>query len=193
MPKITTHHEYISSFPLPVRRKLNELRKIIRGVVPRAEETISYGIAGFKVGKPLVYIGGFKNHVSFFPTSSPIRAFRAELTGLKFSTGGVKFALDEKLPVALLKKMIVFRLQEIGAAPSQRKSKCDPEAVAKFDYSKLDSKLKVLSKPAQRALINAGLFSLRQVRSVSEAQLRELHGMGPTGIERIKALLKQEN
>ncbi len=192
MPKITTHREYIESFPLPVRRKLNELRKLIRGQAPGAEETISYGIAGFKLGKPLVYIGGFKNHVSFFPTSSPIRAFRAELGGLKFSTGGIRFGLEEKLPVALLKKMIRYRLEEIGAAPRSKKGKCDPIAVENFDYSKLDSKLKVLSKPAQRALINAGLFSLRQVRSVSEAQLRELHGMGPTGIERIKALLKQE-
>jgi len=66
------------------------MRALIRKEVPQVEGVIAYGVASFRVGgKPLVYIAGFKKHVSFFPTSSGIRAFREELTGLKTSTGTV--------------------------------------------------------------------------------------------------------
>jgi len=61
-----THAEYIASFPLPIRRKLKEMRALIREEAPDALESISYGVAAFSVDGPLVYIAGFRNHVSFF-------------------------------------------------------------------------------------------------------------------------------
>lgn len=46
-----------------------------------------------------------------------------------------------------------------------------------------------LSAPARRALTNAGLTSLRDLRKTSEAQVRALHGMGPSGLKLLAAAM----
>lgn len=199
MKTALTVSEYISGFPPQVRVRLNAMRAMIRKEVPRVTEAISYGIAAFKVSEgPVVYIAGFKNHVSFFPTSSGIRAFKSELKGYKVSTGTVQFRLDQELPLPLLKRIVRFRLEELGAKVgtergSKRgaKARCDPAKVAEFDYSALAPELRVLSKPAQRALINAGLTTLSRVAAKTEKQILELHGFGPSSLPRVSKALSE--
>jgi len=188
MSKPKTHAEYIASFPLPIRRKLKEMRALIREEAPDALESISYGVAAFSVDGPLVYIAGFRNHVSFFPTSSGIRAFRKELSPYKTSAGTVQFALDEPLPLELLRKMVRFRLRE-GRDRKSGRSTCDKRKVAEFDYSNLAPELQVLSKPAQRALVNAGLLTLARIARKTEREVLALHGIGPSSIPVLKRLL----
>ena len=191
MKKPTTHPAYIASFPPPVRARLNAMRAMIRKAVPRVTESISYGIAAFHVPEGhLVYIAGFKNHVSFFPTSSGIRAFKKELKGYKTSTGTVQFRLDQELPLPLLKRIVRFRLGELGAKRGA-KTKCDSAKVAEFDYSALAPQFRVLSKPAQRALINAGLTTLSRVAAKTEKQILELHGFGPSSLPRVRKALAE--
>jgi hypothetical protein len=49
-----------------------------------------------------------------------------------------------------------------------------------------------LGKPAQRALAAAGYVRLEQLTKVSEAQLLQLHGMGPKALAQLRdALTKQ--
>lgn len=123
MAKPKTHAEYIASFPLPVRRKLKEMRAIIKKEAPQATESISYGIAAFHVNGPLVYIAGFKNHVSFFPTSSGIQAFKKELSGYKTSAGTIRFDLESPLPADLLRRIIRHRLREERDPRTGRRTK----------------------------------------------------------------------
>lgn len=47
-----------------------------------------------------------------------------------------------------------------------------------------------LAKPAQRALIQAGYVRLRQLTAVREEEFRQLHGMGPNALEKIRQALK---
>lgn len=47
-----------------------------------------------------------------------------------------------------------------------------------------------LSKPAQRALAAAGYKRLAQFTTVSEADLLQLHGMGPKALEMIRSALR---
>ena len=47
-----------------------------------------------------------------------------------------------------------------------------------------------LSQPALRALANAGIKNLGQLSKFSEKEVKDLHGMGPTGIVALKAALK---
>jgi ERCC4-type nuclease len=58
-----------------------------------------------------------------------------------------------------------------------------------FDYSPLPEELRVLGKPAQRALIVAGFHSLEGIAARSERELLELHGMGPKSIPTIRDVL----
>jgi hypothetical protein len=48
-----------------------------------------------------------------------------------------------------------------------------------------------LSKPAQRALANAGYTDLEQLTQVSAAELGKLHGMGPKAIDLLRGALAE--
>ena len=53
-----------------------------------------------------------------------------------------------------------------------------------------DGFLANLAAPARRALEGAGLTTLARLAKKSEAQVRELHGMGPNAIATLRASLK---
>lgn len=48
-----------------------------------------------------------------------------------------------------------------------------------------------ISKPAHRALANAGILSLQQLSGCTEKQLLQMHGLGPSAIPVIKAALAE--
>ena len=49
-----------------------------------------------------------------------------------------------------------------------------------------------LSQPALRALIAAGYLRLEQLAKVSEAEVKQLHGMGPKGIDMLRRALEAQ-
>lgn len=64
MKKHTSIDEYVVDFPPKVRKTLEELRRVIKAEVPQAEESISYGMPGFKLnGRSLVYFSAWKKHI----------------------------------------------------------------------------------------------------------------------------------
>lgn len=46
-----------------------------------------------------------------------------------------------------------------------------------------------LSQPAWRALTGAGYWRLEQLTTMSEAEIKKLHGMGPKGIDQLRRAL----
>ncbi len=48
-----------------------------------------------------------------------------------------------------------------------------------------------LAAPARRALAGAGYTRLHQLAQVSEAELKQLHGMGPTAIAALREALDE--
>ena len=106
---------YFALQPAPVRKRLKEVRDIVRALAPDAVEVFSYGIPGFKLnGKPLVWYAAFAHHTSVYPMTASIRrAHAAALKGYKMSTGTVQFPLDKPLPVALVKRLVKARLAEL--------------------------------------------------------------------------------
>ena len=105
--------EYISLFPENVRGILQRMRQVIREAAPEAQETISYGIPTFKLKGNLVHFGGYKKHVSFYPSPSGIEAFSEELAAYETSRGTVKFPVDKPVPYELVKRMVEFRVKEV--------------------------------------------------------------------------------
>lgn len=49
-----------------------------------------------------------------------------------------------------------------------------------------------ISKPAHRALAAAGIVTLEQLTSITEAELLSLHGMGPKGIRILRQALAEQ-
>jgi predicted RecB family nuclease len=50
--------------------------------------------------------------------------------------------------------------------------------------------LSLLSAPARRALENAGIKTLIKLAKFSESEILKLHGMGPSTIPKLRAVLK---
>ena len=50
-----------------------------------------------------------------------------------------------------------------------------------------------LAAPARRALIDDGLYKVSDLRKVSLAAIKELHGMGPSAIRLLVAAMKKED
>ena len=48
-----------------------------------------------------------------------------------------------------------------------------------------------LAAPAQRALANAGIHSLAQLTKFSEADVKQLHGIGPNALEALRRALTE--
>ena len=104
--------EYIRKSPEDVRKILIEIRKTIKKAAPKATEKISYGMPAFVLNGNLVYFAAFKNHIGFYPTPSPIIAFKKELSSYKTSKGAIQFPIDKPIPYSLITKIVKFKVKE---------------------------------------------------------------------------------
>ena len=116
-PKFKTIDEYIATFPESIQEILEKLRGVIKASAPGAEEAIAYGIPTFRLNGNLVHFAAFKDHISFFPTSSPIPAFKKELAPYLQSKGTIRFPLGKPIPFGLVKKIVKYRVAETLQGP----------------------------------------------------------------------------
>jgi len=110
--RFETIDEYIATFPKNVQNILEEMRKVIKESAPESEEAISYGMPTFKLKGNLVHFAAYKNHIGFYPTPSAIEAFKEDLSSYKSSKGAVQFPIDKPIPFELVKKIVIFRVEE---------------------------------------------------------------------------------
>ena len=112
---------YCGSLPDESRAALENLRKVVRTVVPQAIEMISYGVPTFKLNnRMLVSYAGFKNHCSFFPGAGPIETHKDELKNFPTSKGTIRFTPDRPLSPALVKKLVKTRIRLNDARTKSR-------------------------------------------------------------------------
>jgi uncharacterized protein YdhG (YjbR/CyaY superfamily) len=104
--------EYIKKSPKDIKAILIKIRKTIKKAAPKATEKISYGMPAFVLNGNLVYFAAFKNHIGFYPTSSPIVVFKKELEPYKTSKGAIQFPIDKPIPYSLITKIVKYRVKE---------------------------------------------------------------------------------
>ena len=105
--------EYIAACPPESQAYLQEIRKLIRRLVPDAKERISYQIAAFeRNGKNIIHFAGWKKHVSLYPVPAGDEAFERQIEPYMAGKGTLKFPLDEPLPVKLVEKIVKLHLVE---------------------------------------------------------------------------------
>jgi uncharacterized protein YdhG (YjbR/CyaY superfamily) len=121
MSKSAKVDEYIAKAPEPAQQMMKQIRSAIRATVPEAEEKMSYGMPFYEYKFPgykgrLAYFGLFKKHISFYavPHSIPTDLAK-QLEQYKAAKATLQFPLHEKVPVALLKKLVKMRKEEIEA------------------------------------------------------------------------------
>jgi uncharacterized protein YdhG (YjbR/CyaY superfamily) len=104
--------EYIAGFPKNVQKMLNEMRATIRKAAPEAGEAIKYAIPTFTLKGNLVHFAAFKNHIGFYPAPRAIEAFKKELSAYDGSKGAIQFPLDKPLPLALITRIVKYRVKQ---------------------------------------------------------------------------------
>lgn len=117
-----TVDEYIASKQEPVRGLLSAVRDTIRGALPDAEESISYGMPTYKIaGAPVIYFAGWKKHYSLYPVSSHLIASLPDLSAYEIERGTLRFPLSQPVPADLIARIATLRAEE--AAQSKRRGK----------------------------------------------------------------------
>ena len=104
--------DYIQAYPKDVQVLLEQMRLTIRRTAPSAEETISYSMPAFKQKGVLVWFAAFKNHIGFYPGASGVAHFKKDLSRFKNAKGSVQFPHDKPLPLALISRIVRFRVLE---------------------------------------------------------------------------------
>lgn len=125
--KLTPIDEYLAGVDEPQRSALEKLRRTIRAAVPEAEECLSYGVAAFRLGRPLVGFGATGTDCVFYLMSgSTVSEHAEDLAGYATSKGSIRFAPGKPLPAALVRKLVKARLGEnekLAAAAPRAKRK----------------------------------------------------------------------
>jgi uncharacterized protein YdhG (YjbR/CyaY superfamily) len=116
--KAKTVGAYIAAAPKDQRAALTKLRRTIKAAAPKATESISYGMAGYKHnGKYLIYFAYWKQHVALYGTGTRVlKAYATELKPYVQSKGTVQLPADKPLPYGLVTKMVKARTAEIEEA-----------------------------------------------------------------------------
>lgn len=110
--KHTTIEEYIAAARVEAQERLLQLHECIRKAAPGAIENLKWNMPAYSYQKILVTFALGKHHIGFYPMVSAIKAFAKDLASYKTTGGGVQFPLDKPLPLALIRKMIRFRVKE---------------------------------------------------------------------------------
>jgi uncharacterized protein YdhG (YjbR/CyaY superfamily) len=107
--------DYLASLDEPKRTTLSQVRQAIVGVIPDAEQCISYGTPAFRLhGKVVAGFAAFKNHLSYLPHSGSVfTELRDDLADYHTSSGALHFPIDKPLPADLVEKLIAVRIKHV--------------------------------------------------------------------------------
>ena len=113
---------YIAKQPVKAQAVLQHVRRIIRKVLPKAEEAISYQIPTYKLdGEYVVYFAGWKEHWSLYPVTEPVRTKLGSALGShELSKGTVRFPLADPVPARLVERIVT---ELARAAEGRRRAK----------------------------------------------------------------------
>lgn len=108
-PVPRTIDEYIDRCAPQVQPILRRVRATIARAAPDATETISYGIPAFKRRRILVYFAAFKRHIGLYPPIKADAALTKAVAPYAGEKGNLRFYLDQKIPYALIARIVKVR------------------------------------------------------------------------------------
>jgi uncharacterized protein YdhG (YjbR/CyaY superfamily) len=112
MNEATTIDGYIADSPKDTQKHLKQIRQVVRKLVPDAKEDIKYGMPTYVLNGNLLHFAGFEHHIGFYPTPTGIASFKKDLAPYKQGKGSVQFPLDKPMPLALITRIIKYRLKQ---------------------------------------------------------------------------------
>jgi len=207
---------YIAGAPKETRSRLREIRAVIRKTAPDAIEKISYRMPYYGYKGRLAYFAAYKNHIGLYIPPPVIEEYAGELNGYKTAKGTVQFPHQKPLPLVLIRKLIKTRLklneegkgkfaESDGKNPTEKptvcsrghkfykSSDCPVCPICWSGYYRMRAQSDIpakLSAPALRALVGAKIKNLKGLARYTEAEIAELHGIGPNAMKALRSALK---
>lgn len=125
MKTVATVSKYIAAAPPAARRALKRMRAAITSAAPGITERISYRIPTFDLdGKRLLYIAGFRHHVSIYPvTRGMVAKYGDAIAPFRSGKGTLRFSLESPIPLPLIRQLARVRVQECRQAQRLGKSR----------------------------------------------------------------------
>ena len=115
--------EYIQKADTDKQSILKEVRGIVQATAPDAIEEISYGMPAYTWReKPLFYFAAMKGHLGLYPTPGPILAHKNLLADFSTSKGCIRVSYKEKVPQAIIAKLLKERMREIKSDEKNTKA-----------------------------------------------------------------------
>ena len=111
-----TVEQYLQAQPEANRVVLERIRRIVLETLEGSTDSFSYGIIGFRYQKKyVIYISGWKNHLSFHGFSVSLgNDMVAKYPQLKLKGGTLQFQAEPELPEGLIRELVLARVAEIG-------------------------------------------------------------------------------
>ncbi len=110
---------YLAALPRADQRAaLQDLREILRALLPDHNECLSYAMPGFRQpgpgGKMVAGYAAFARNCGYYPHSgSIIPQFAADLSAWKTTPGAIQFTPATPLPAALVARLVAARRAEL--------------------------------------------------------------------------------
>ena len=112
---VATVDEYLAALPLEVRSRMDELRAVVREVVPDVVETISYAMPTFVLdGQPLLHVAAWKQHIGIYPLPAMDPALAAEVAALRGTRDTLKLPHSRPLPRELVARVVEAMVAQRG-------------------------------------------------------------------------------
>lgn len=103
---------YFRTFPDEVRLRLHEIRDLAFELIPDATEAIKYRMPTIIWHGNLVHYAAYERHIGLYPLPGVLEALKDELKEYKTGKGSIQFPHDQPLPLALIRRIILLRLEE---------------------------------------------------------------------------------
>ena len=112
---VATVDEYLAALPAEVRDRMDELRAVVREVVPDVVETISYAMPTFVLdGQPLLHVAAWKQHIGIYPLPAMDPGLDAEVAPLRGSKDTLTLRHSRPLPRELVARVVAAMVAQRG-------------------------------------------------------------------------------
>lgn len=105
--------DYLQTVSKEQREISEEMYRLLKDLLPEAEERLTYGMPTFYLGENIVHFAPMKQHLGFYPSPTPIVVFKEQLKDFKTSKGAIQFPYNQPLPKDLIQAIVHYRKEEI--------------------------------------------------------------------------------
>ncbi len=107
--------EYIAGFDEEKQKELNQVRDLIRDLLPDCIEKISWAMPTYYQKRNIIHFAGNKNHIGIYPGSQPVEHFKERLDQEKihYSKGAIQFPYH-KVDLELIKEITLYAYKVNG-------------------------------------------------------------------------------